>query len=257
MKVALVQHDVVWEDAIATCAHVEPMVAAAAGAGARLVVLTEMFSTGFTMAPERLAEPVDGPSATFLREQSATNEVWICASIPTAAPERAKPVNRLVLAAPDGTTYHYDKIHPFSYGGEPDHYDAGSTFLTVDIEGLRTSFFVCYDLRFADEFWQLAEQTDCYVVPANWPESRRLHWQTLLQARAIENQAYVIGVNRVGDGGGLSYCGDSRIVDPVGEIIAAGARTEAVLVAEVDASLVRNTRDRFRFLPDRRSPANR
>ena len=252
MKVAAIQHDVDWEDAKATCERVAPMIAAAAGAGARLVVLTEMFSTGFTMAPERVGEPVDGYSATFLREQATHHGVWTCASIPTVDPAVDRPVNRLLLCAPDGAVHHYDKIHPFSYGGEPEHYSAGDRFLTVDIEGLRTSFFVCYDLRFADEFWRLATTTDCYVVPANWPGSRRHHWQSLLVARAIENQAYVVGVNRVGTGGKLAYVGDSRIVDPLGELVCSAAGTESLLVGEVTPEHVAAVRDRFRFLPDRR-----
>ncbi|MEP6660111.1 MAG: nitrilase-related carbon-nitrogen hydrolase, partial [Acidimicrobiales bacterium] len=112
--------------------------------------------------------------------------------------------------------------------------------------------FVCYDLRFADEFWALAHDTDCYLIVANWPESRRHHWQSLLVARAIENQAYVVGVNRVGEGGRLGYSGDSRIIDPLGEVIAGGARTEATLIAEVDPAMVRDVRARFPFLQDRR-----
>jgi predicted amidohydrolase len=256
MKVAAVQHDVVWEDGGATRARIQPMIVAAAGAGARLIVLTEMFPVGFTMRPEVLAEPVEGPSHEFLVRSATELGVWVCGSIPTRH-ETGKPVNRLVLAGPDGTSHHYDKIHPFSYGGEPEHYDAGTQFLTVDVEGLRTSFFVCYDLRFADEFWGLAATTDCFVIPANWPESRRTHWQALLSARAIENQAYVVGVNRVGEGGGLQYCGDSRIIDPLGEVIASAARTEALLIAEVKPETVAATRERFRFLQDRRGASTR
>ena len=125
--------------------------------------------------------------------------------------------------------------------------------MTIEIEGLRVSPLVCYDLRFADEFWQLATATDLYLVPANWPEARRLHWQALLQARAIENQAYVVGCNRVGEGGGLSYSGDSRIVDPLGELLATAARTESILLADVSAAHVTATRERFQFLRDRRA----
>jgi predicted amidohydrolase len=112
--------------------------------------------------------------------------------------------------------------------------------------------FVCYDLRFADEMWALAHDTDCYVLVANWPESRRHHWRTLLVARAIENQAYVVGVNRVGEGDGIAYVGDSRIVDPSGEILASAARTEALVVADVDPAEVARVRERFPFLADRR-----
>ncbi len=135
----------------------------------------------------------------------------------------AKPYNTLVLASPHGQVVRYRKIHPFSFAKEHEHYGAGSDHITVDVEGLRCTLFVCYDLRFADEFWGRAEQTDAYVVVANWPERRRHHWTTLLQARAIENQAYVVGVNRVGHGNGLDYSGDSRIVDPWGEVLAAAA----------------------------------
>jgi predicted amidohydrolase len=253
VKVAAVQHDIMWEDPSATQRRVAPMIAAAAGAGARLVVLAEMYATGFSMAAERIAEPPDGPSTAFLQDQAITHGVWVCASVPTRDRAVRRPVNRLVLAHPDGQIDHYDKIHPFTYAGEHEHYAAGDAFLTVDVEGTRCSFFVCYDLRFADELWQLAGVTDCFVVPANWPEPRRAHWQTLLSARAIENQAYVVGVNRVGEGGGLSYAGDSRIIDPLGEVLASGSRTEALLVAEVDAAVVADVRARFPFLQDRRT----
>jgi predicted amidohydrolase len=255
MKVAAVQHDVAWEDADTTCSRLAPRIAGAAGTGARLVVLTEMFSTGFSMAPERVAEAPSGPSATFLREQAVRHGVWLCASIPTADPSLPLPVNRLHLVAPDGALHTYDKLHPFTFGGERDHYGAGERTLTVDVEGLRCSFFVCYDLRFADDWWALAGRTDCYVIPANWPERRRAHWQALLRARAIENLAYVVGVNRVGEGGDLAYAGDSAVVDPLGEVLAGGAVTEATLVADVDPAVVADVRARFGFLVDRRTHA--
>jgi predicted amidohydrolase len=207
------------------------------------------------MAPERVAEGTDGPSFQFLHDTATQHGVWICGSIPTQPGPGAKARNRLVVVDPSGNTHHYDKIHPFTFAGEDEHYDAGDEFLTINIEGLRTSFFVCYDLRFADEFWQRAPETDCFVVPANWPEVRRHHWQSLLVSRAIENQSYMIGVNRVGTGGGLDYCGDSRIVDPLGEVLASGARTEALLVADVSPAVVDATRRRFRFMQDRRTHA--
>jgi predicted amidohydrolase len=254
VKVAAVQHDICWEEPAATTEHLTPMIAGAAGTGARLVVLTEMYSTGFTMAPDRVAEPPDGPSSAFLVDQATRHGVWLAASVPTIDPALPRPVNRLVLAGPDGRQHRYDKIHPFSYGGEHEHYAAGTSFLTVDVEGLRVSCFVCYDLRFADEFWALAGDTDCYVVVANWPAARRHHWRSLLTARAIENQAYMVGVNRVGaDGNGVAHAGDSMIVDPLGEALATGAGSEAILVAEVDATVVAGVRARFPFLADRRS----
>ncbi len=253
MKVAAIQHDIAWEDAAATIAQLTPQVAAAAATGARLVVLTEMFSVGFSMAPQQVGEPVDGPSAQFLRAMAVQHGVWICGTVPTRLNQTDKARNRLYLYDPVGGCHHYDKIHPFSFAGEDAHYDGGAQFLTVDIEGLRSTFFICYDLRFADEFWQMAPTTDCFVIPANWPEVRRTHWQHLLVSRAIENQAYVVGVNRVGTGDGLAYCGDSRIVDPLGEVLASAARTEALLVAEVNPETVSEVRHRFRFMQDRRT----
>jgi predicted amidohydrolase len=253
MKVAAVQHDIAWEDPAATQARVAPAIAGAAAAGARLVVLTEMYATGFSMAADRIAEPPDGPSTAFLHDAAVRHGIWVCATVPTADPVALRPVNRLLLAAPDGMLRHYDKIHPFTYAGEHEHYAAGRDFLTVDVEGTRCSFFVCYDLRFADEFWQRAGVTDCYVVPANWPSARRAHWRSLLDARAIENQAYVVGVNRVGEGGGLVYAGDSRVVDPLGEVLASGAGGEALLVVDVDPAVVTDVRRRFPFLQDRRT----
>jgi predicted amidohydrolase len=252
MKVAGVQHDIVWEDRDATLARLEPQLRAAAGTGARLVVLTEMFPTGFSTEPERVAEPEGGPTTEFLRTQAAELDVWITGSVPTHPAGGGRPVNRLLLAGPGGELRHYDKIHPFSYSGEHEHYAAGSERVTFDVDGVRVTPFVCYDLRFADEFWAMAQGTDCYVVVANWPSSRRAHWQALLVARAVENQAYVVGVNRVGEGGGLHYSGDSRIVDPLGEILAAGAGGETILLADVDPVVVAETRKRYPFLADRR-----
>jgi predicted amidohydrolase len=156
------------------------------------------------------------------------------------------------LCDPKGQTHRYRKIHPFTFAREHEHYDAGDEFLTVEVEGVRTTFFVCYDLRFADEFWQTATRTDCYVVVANWPERRRHHWSVLLQARAIENQAYVVGINRVGKGGDLDYQGDSAVIDPFGSVIAAASTDETMLLAEVSAERVADARARFPVLPDRR-----
>ena len=253
MKIAAIQHDIVWEDRDATFARLRPLIAGAAGAGARLAVVTEMFSVGFSMDTARIAEPEDGPSAAFLRTEAMRHGMWLYGSAPERQPGADKPRNVGLLVAPDGTVTRYAKIHPFTYGREHEHYGAGTETVTVDVEGLRVSLFVCYDLRFADEFWMLAPQTDCYLLCANWPEGRRHHWQSLLVARAIENQAYVVGVNRVGEGGKLNYVGDSRIVDPLGELLAAGAGTEALLVADVTPERVAEVRNRFRFLPDRRT----
>jgi predicted amidohydrolase len=252
MIVAGIQHDIIWERPAENFLRLAPMIERAAADGARLVVLTEMYATGFSMKTDRIAEPIDGPGARFLVDQARAHDVWVCASVPERAEPSARPFNQLVLAAPDGSTRRYAKIHPFTFGREHEHYTAGEDFLTVEIEGTRCTFFVCYDLRFADEFWALAERTDCYVLPANWPASRREHWMALLRARAIENQAYVVGVNRVGDGGRLHYCGDSMIIDPFGEIVARAVDTETIISANVDRDRVRAIRAEYPFLQDRR-----
>jgi predicted amidohydrolase len=253
MRVAAIQHDIAWEDPKANFEALAPRIAAAAGAGARLVVLTEMFATGFSMRTEVTAEPVGGPASSFLAEQAQHHDTWVAGSVAERTDDAShRPFNTLVLAAPDGSVHRYRKIHPFTYSREHEHFAAGTDHVTVDVEGMRVTLFVCYDLRFADEFWATARDTDLYLVPANWPDTRRLHWRTLLRARAIENQAYVMGVNRVGSGGTLSYVGDSMIIDPMGEVLASGAGGEATLICDVDPAMVRETRDRFRFLQDRR-----
>jgi predicted amidohydrolase len=250
VRVAVVQHDIVWEDPIANFARLGPMIAEAA-TEARLVVLTETFSTGFSMDTERVAEPFDGPSARFLGEQAREHGVWVCGSAPERADGAERPANCLILAGPTGEMHRYRKVHRFSYGGEDEHYDAGTEPLTVTIEGVRLSLFVCYDLRFAPDLWARASETDAFVVVANWPAARRDHWRTLLRARAIENLAYVVGANRVGSSGGVETAGDSMIIGPFGETVAFAGATETTIIGEIDPRVVAETRSRYPFLTDR------
>lgn len=251
MRVAAVQHDIVWEDAEETRARVRPLIAAAAGQGARLIVLTEMFATGFSMNPEKIAEDEGGPSERFLLDRAAEHGAHLIATVAQRGAD-GRYRNNAVVAAPNGIVERYAKIHPFSYAGEHERYAAGSDFLTVPIDGVEVSVFICYDLRFADEFWALAPRTHLYVVPANWPQPRHEHWRALLKARAIENQAYVLAVNRVGLAKDLPHIGGSALIDPMGERLFEGGRDEAVLVGEVQSSTVTETRARFPFLADRR-----
>ena len=256
LRIAALQHDIVWNDREANFARLAPMISAAASAGAGLVLCTETFSTGFVVDGALVGEAEGGPSSTFLAEQAVQHGIWVggsCAEIPPGGGADQRPYNSFVVAGPDGTMHRYRKVHPFTHAGEEQHFRAGTDLVTVEINGLRCTLLVCYDLRFADEFWCRARETDAYLVVANWPAKRRLHWQVLLQARAIENQAYVIGVNRVGAGGGSDYTGDSRIVDPLGEILSAAAIGETTLLADVSTDHVAQTRDHFRFMPDRRS----
>jgi predicted amidohydrolase len=251
MKVAAVQHDIVWEDADATRARVAPMIAQAAGDGARLIVLPEMFATGFSMQPERIAEDEGGPTEQFLVHQAGEHGAHLVGSIAQRGGD-GRYRNNAVLARPDGSVARYAKIHPFTFAGEHERYAAGRDFVTVAVEGLRVSLFVCYDLRFADEFWALAHNTDLYVVPANWPRPRHEHWRALLRARAIENQAYVLGVNRVGPAGDLPHDGGSALIDPMGGTVFEGDTADAILSGDVLAGSVAETRTRFPFLSDRR-----
>ncbi|WP_375483795.1 nitrilase-related carbon-nitrogen hydrolase [uncultured Jatrophihabitans sp.] len=251
MRVAAVQHDITWEQPEATRAHVRPMIAAAAAGGAQLVVLPEMFATGFSMRPERVAEDEGGPTEQFLLARAAEHGTHLLASIAQRGSDGAYR-NNAVLARPDGSVERYAKIHPFGYAGEHEHYAAGDRFLTVDVHGVRVSVFVCYDLRFADEFWALARDTDLYVVPANWPAPRHEHWRALLQARAIENQAYVLGVNRVGLAKDLPHLGGSTVLDPLGVRLVEGGPAETVVCADVDPEVVAAVRRDLPFLPDRR-----
>jgi predicted amidohydrolase len=253
LRVAAVQHDIAWERPDANFDALAPRIADAAHAGARLVLLSEMFAMGFSMAAERIAEDEAGPTSAFLAEQAKVHDVWVGGSVPERRAGDGAPANVFVLAGPDGTTRRFAKLHPFSYAGEHEHYAAGTEVVTWDVDGVRVTPFVCYDLRFGDEFWRVAHATDCYVVVANWPAARRVHWQTLLRARAIENQAYAVGVNRVGDGGGLAYAGDSAVIDPLGEVLASAAGTETTLVVDVDTAVVERVRRELPFLPDRRS----
>jgi len=253
LRVAGIQHDIVWEDREANLTALAEPVRAAVGDGAQLVALTEMFAVGFSMATDRTAEPPDGRTTTWLREQATVTGAWVCGSVPVLAADADRPHNVLTLAGPGGELHTYAKRHPFSYGAEDEHFAPGDELVTVEIEGVRVSPAVCYDLRFANQFWAQAADTDLYLVVANWPSPRAHHWRSLLIARAIENQAYVLGVNRVGpDGGGLDHVGGSIAVDPGGEILADGGTSAATIAADIDPAVVADVRARLPFMQDRR-----
>jgi predicted amidohydrolase len=254
MRIAALQHDIVWEDRDATLKELDPQVRTAASSGVSMVVLTEMFATGFSMQTHLTAEPADGPTAAWLRERAEEHDVWMAGSVPLEGADGALPTNSLLVAGPDGTTHRYDKIHPFSYAGEHERFTPGVGDVVVEIEGVRWGLTVCYDLRFADQYWRIGTQVHAYLVVANWPSARREHWKTLLRARAIENQAYVVGVNRVGSGGAegdLDYAGDSLILDPLGNELAAASLEPTMLLADIDAARVAEVRERFPFSQDR------
>jgi predicted amidohydrolase len=214
-----------------------------------------MFPTGFSMDAARIAQPPGGPTEAFLRKIAGELSLWIIGSIPEAG--EGAPRNTALVVSPAGEVVRYSKIHPFTYGGEHRHYAAGDRVVTVSIDGVRVTPFVCYDLRFPEPFRFAAKETDLFVVVANWPDARREHWRTLLRARAIENLAYVAGVNRVGDGGRLHYAGDSALIDPWGETLAEGDASDRVLTGDVDPGKVAEARTRFPVLEDVRMEAYR
>lgn len=253
MKVVGVQCDLAWEDAEANRRALTPRIEEAAGLGAHLVVLPEMWPSGFSLNADLVAEPEGGPSETFLSETAQRLGTHLCGSIARSNPAWERPRNVCVLATPGGALHRYAKIHTFSYGGESARYDSGDSVGTFDVEGVRVTPLVCYDLRFPELFAAVAAHTDLFVIVANWPEPRAAHWRGLLTARAIETQAYVLGVNRVGKGGGLSYRGDSMLISPMGEVTSSAPAGESTLVGgEVDPQRVAAVREEFAFLADRR-----
>lgn len=250
MKVALIQMDLAWEQVEENHRRAERRLQEAAALGARLAILPEMFCCGFSMNAGRLAQPEGGESEHFLKETAEGLGMWILAGVPQLRGKEA--VNNALLVSPTGVIHRYTKLHPFSFAGEHRHYGRGDTSVTWEVEGVCITPFICYDLRFPEEFRERADATHLYVVIANWPEARRLHWSTLLRARAIENLAYVVGVNRVGEGGGLRYTGDSAAIGPRGELLIGASEEEAVMVVEVDPARVSAVRAAFPALDDRR-----
>lgn len=214
LTLTLIQSELVWQDAEANRAHFDSLLTPLAGA-TDLVVLPEMFTTGFSMTPERSAEPAQGPTLEWMQNWAAKLGAALCGSV--AIEEDGEYVNRLFWVEPDGRWQHYDKRHLFRMGQEHEHYRAGRERRVIAYRGWRVLPTVCYDLRFP--VWcRNRNDYDLMLCVANWPGVRRHPWRTLLQARAIENQCYVAGVNRVGrDGNDLEYCGDSMLVDFKGE----------------------------------------
>ena len=257
MRIALLQMDLAWEDVEENHLRARRRLEEARAEGARLALLPEMFSTGFSMKAKRIAQASGGPSETFLRDAARELSLWILASVPEAGEPR--PRNMALLASPDGTVTRYAKIHPFTFGGEDRVYTGGDRVVTAEVEGVHVTPFVCYDLRFPEPFRLAAADTDLFAVVANWPEARRDAWRTLLRARAIENLCYVAGVNRTGEGGGLRYSGDSALISPWGEVLVEdeGSEKEQVLIGDVDPATVREVRESFPALSDRRPEAYR
>lgn len=251
LKVALVQHDIIWEDSGATLEMLNESVEAAAGAGAEMIVLSEMFATGFSMEVERTAQAEDGQIVDWMRSQAARLGVRLLGSAAILDDGAAKPANRLLVVGPEGIEARYDKRHPFSMAKEDERFAAGTEPVIASIGGMNWALSICYDLRFTDVYWDAGPDVDGYIVVSHWPTPRVEHWKALLIARAIENQAWVIGVNRVGEGGGLDHSGGSMVVDPLGRVVVVANEQSALLVTSVDETTVAAVRGRLPFLADR------
>lgn len=253
LRVALVQQDTVWQDRGANLARARGFVEQAARAGARVAVFPELFTLGFTMAPEPFAEPIPGPTVEAVAALSREFGLYVIGSAVEAhAPH---PRNAAFATGPDGALVAvYRKLHPFTYGEEHQHYTGGDDCPLFQVDGVPCGLQVCYDLRFPEPFRSLAARgAEVIFVPANWPVRRISAWSTLLAARAIENQAAICGVNRVGrDGAGLDYPGASALHDCFGEVIARGGATEGLVVGDLDLGQLRAWRRRFPALQDRR-----
>jgi predicted amidohydrolase len=252
LTISLVQTSLYWENKEANRKALEEKIFSIKEK-TELVLLPEMFSTGFSMQPALLAETMEGDTVTWMKQVAAKKKIILAGSL--IIEEEGKFFNRMIWMLPNGQYGIYDKRHRFGFAGEDTCYTAGQKRVITSVKGWKVNLQVCYDLRFP--VW--ARQTlnagsepeyDLIVYVANWPE-RRIHaWKTLLQARAIENQCFVAAVNRVGeDGNGIIYSGDSMIIDPMGEILCTG-NEEAVYTYTITKEHLATARKKFPFLKD-------
>ncbi|HRZ76167.1 MAG TPA: amidohydrolase, partial [Bacteroidales bacterium] len=231
LRISLIQDELVWEDPAANRARFQAILESMEDTD--LVLLPEMFSTGFTVHPQRVAESMDGTTIQWLRRMARESGKAMAGSL--IVKEGESYYNRLVFCHPDGALEHYDKRHLFRMGGEHLRFGMGNHNIMVNYRGWKIRPLICYDLRFPvwarNRYSEGNYDYDLLLYLANWPRARRHHWMTLLSARAIENQCYVAGLNRVGtDGAGVSYSGDSRVIGPGGEeITVAGEEAPCVL----------------------------
>jgi predicted amidohydrolase len=242
LNIALVQTTLVWHDCKANHAHFEELLEQAQGAD--LVILPEMFTTGFSMDSETLAEPENGVTSKWLLAQAKRINAVVTGSIIVRAADGSHR-NRLLWARPDGELLHYDKRHLFRMAGEHEHYSPGERQVQLELKGWRIRPLICYDLRFP--VWSRgAQDTDLLLYTANWPGARRQHWNRLLPARAIENLCYVAAVNRIGtDGKGFAYTGDSQVLDFQGESLLNIGEADGVFHVSLSAESLSAYRQKF------------
>jgi omega-amidase len=253
LTVTLIQTSLHWEDKAANLAMLGAKINSIK-TPTHIVVLPEMFSTGFSMKPEQFAETMDGPTVQWMKKQAAQKRVVLTGSI--MIEEDGRYYNRLIWMLPNGQMGLYDKRHLFAMGGEEEHYTGGNQRFIASVNGWKINCNICYDLRFP--VWARQQQGqgtgfeyDVLLYVANWPDRRNRAWKTLLQARAIENQCYVIGVNRVGnDGNGVYHTGDSMVCDALGEVLYHKADDEDIFTITLQKEELDAVREKLPFWKD-------
>ncbi len=263
LTVTSIQTSLYWENKTANLQMLEEKISSIKEK-TEVVVLPEMFSTGFSMKPEQLAETMDGETVQWMRRIAAKKKIILTGSI--IIKEEAQYYNRLIWMLPNDQHGVYDKRHRFAFAGEDDHYTAGTKRLIASVKGWKINLQVCYDLRFPvwarqtpsepppqgeEKNAVIGAEYDVLIYVANWPERRSHAWKTLLQARAIENQCYVVAVNRVGnDGNDIYHSGDSMIIDPLGEVLYTKKDEEDVFTLQLDKTHLNSIREKLPFLRD-------
>ncbi|MBA4411210.1 MAG: amidohydrolase [Bacteroidota bacterium] len=248
LSIAVFQLDLVWENPAANREKIDEWLLKA-NKKTDVVFLPEMFATGFSMNAAELAEPMDGETVNWMKKCSSEHQLALCGSL--IIRENNQYFNRLLFVEPSGEIHFYNKRHLFTMGNEESHFQKGTERLVVDFKGWRICPLICYDLRFP--VWaRNRNEYDILVYSANWPQSRTEVWNTLLKARAIENQSYVVGANRVGvDGNTVSYSGNSQLIDPKGNILAEiGDHHKGIIIAGFSHSELMNFRAAFPVLND-------
>ena len=251
LSISIIQTNLHWEDKTANLRMLEEKIKSIKEK-TEIVVLPEMFSTGFSMKPELLAETMEGETVQWMKRIAKEKKIILTGSIIIS--EKENYYNRLIWMLPNGEYGVYDKRHCFGFAGEDEHYTAGKKRLIASVKGWKINLQVCYDLRFpvwARQQSQEGPEYDVLIYVANWPE-RRIHaWKTLLQARAIENQCYVVGANRTGDdGAAIHYSGESMVVDPMGEVLYTKKDDEDIFTITLNKEHLDAIRTKFPFLKD-------
>lgn len=246
MKISILQLDLVWENPLENLRKADAAIASAPGAD--LYVLPEMFPTGFCTVPDGVAEPEGGLVLQWMKDRAARTDAALAGSV--AVRNEGRYYNRFYFVTPDGSVTWYDKKHLFTYGGEHERFTAGDKRVVIEFRGVRIMLLVCYDLRFP--IWSRNHgDYDMILYVASWPVTRMNAWKSLLVARAIENQCYVAGVNRVGTDPSNEYGGGSMVIDPYGRMIASCEDgVECSASAEIDIPMLEAFREKFPVLND-------